>query len=46
MEKLVAGPIGFGLVILAWMVLWHFLLRGVTAQHANSPAMQGLSTLT
>ena len=35
-----------GLTILAWLIVWHFLLRGVTAKHADSPAMQGLSNLT
>lgn len=34
-----------GLVILAWMIFWHYLLRFVTAHHANSPAAQGASVL-
>jgi len=35
-----------GLIILAWMIVWHFLIRGVSGNHANSGWAQGLANLT
>lgn len=37
------GFIELGGIILAWMIFWNFLVRGFTAQHADSPAIQGLA---
>lgn len=31
-----------GLIILAWMIVWGFLLKGFAAHHASNPAAQGL----
>ena len=46
MESHLHAGIMTGLIILAWMILWHFLLRGTLAHHADSPVAQGLSNLT
>lgn len=35
-----------GLIILAWMIIWHFLIRGVTAHHTDSPIAQGFANLS
>lgn len=35
----------FLLSVLAAEVFWHFLLRGVAAKHASSPAAQALANL-
>jgi hypothetical protein len=35
-----------GLVILAWLIVWHFILRAFAAKHADSPAAQGLANLS
>jgi hypothetical protein len=43
---MIGGVLGFfelGALILAWTILWNFLLKGVTAQHASSPWAQGLA---
>lgn len=37
--------LGLGVYILAWIIIWNFLIRGVTAHHANNPAAQGLAVL-
>lgn len=36
----------FLLSVLAATIFWNFLIRGFTANHANSPAAQALSNLT
>ena len=35
-----------GLVILAWVIVWHFLLRTVAAHHANNKLAQAVSVLS
>lgn len=35
----------FLLSVLAAEIFWHFLLRGVAARHAESPAAQALANL-
>lgn len=35
----------FLLSVLAAEIFWHFLIRGVAAHHAESPAMQSLANL-
>lgn len=45
---MIAGFITFfelGAIILAWSIFWNFLLRGFTAQHPDSPAVQGLAAI-
>lgn len=37
--------LGIGLYILAWMIVWNFLLRAFLAHHANNPAATGLAPL-
>lgn len=39
----VLGFLELGAIILAWVIVWNFLIKGVTALHADSPAMQGLA---
>ncbi|MGH8402939.1 MAG: hypothetical protein ACRESO_05990 [Gammaproteobacteria bacterium] len=46
---MIAGFITFfelGAIILAWNIFWNFLLRGFTAQHPDSPAIQGLAAIS
>jgi hypothetical protein len=40
------GFIELGGIVLAWWVFWTFLIRGFTAQHPDSPAIQGLAAVT
>lgn len=43
---MISGVLGFfelGAIILAWTILWNFLLKGLTAQHADAPWAQGLA---
>ncbi len=35
-----------GGIILAWWIFWTFVIRGFTAQHPDSPAIQGLAAVT
>jgi hypothetical protein len=38
--------IGFfelGAIVLAWMLIWNFMIKGVTAHHADQPWAQGLA---
>jgi len=37
------GFIELGAIVLAWMLIWNFLVKGVTAHHADSPWAQGLA---
>lgn len=39
------GFIELGAIILAWTIIWNFFLKGVTAQHADHPAAQGLAAI-
>jgi hypothetical protein len=39
----VVGFIELGAIILAWVIVWNFLIKGVTARHANSAWAQGLA---
>lgn len=41
----VIGFFELGAIILAWSIVWNFLLKGVTAQHAESAWAQGLAAL-
>lgn len=41
----VMGFFELGAIILAWMILWQYLIRSWTANHANSTAAQGLATI-
>lgn len=34
-----------GLVILAWLLIWRWVLGSITRHHADSPAAQGLANL-
>lgn len=36
----------FLLSVLAAEIFWHFLIRGVAANHADSPAAQAIANLT
>lgn len=46
MEKHVHIAGLFLLSVLAAEIFWHFLLRGVAAHHANSPAWQAIANLS
>lgn len=39
----VMGFFELGAIILAWMILWNYLIRGWTAIHSNNVAAQGLA---
>lgn len=41
----VLGFFELGAIILAWTIIWNFLIKGFTARHADSPAMQGLAAI-
>ena len=41
----VLGFLELGAIILAWMIFWNFVIKGFTAQHPDSPAIQGLAAV-
>lgn len=43
MVQTVLGFFELGAIILAWTILWNFLLKGVTARHSDSAWAQGLA---
>lgn len=46
---MLGAALGFfeiGGIVLAWWIFWTFVIRGFTAQHADSPAIQGLAAVT
>jgi len=48
MKGMVGAALGFfelGAIILAWTIVWSFLLKGVTARHADQPAAQGFAAV-
>jgi hypothetical protein len=43
-----AGLLGFielGAIILAWMIVWNFVLKGFSGIHAGAPAADGLAAI-
>lgn len=40
------GFIELGGIVLAWWIFWTFLIRGFSAQHPNSAAIQGLASVS
>lgn len=40
------GFIELGGIILAWWIFWTFTIRGFSARHSGSPAVQGLAAVT
>lgn len=38
----VLGFFELGAIILAWTILWNFLIKGFSAQHPDNPAATGL----
>lgn len=40
----VMGFFELGAIILAWSILWNYLIRGWTANHSNNVAAQGLAS--
>jgi hypothetical protein len=40
------GFVELGGIVLAWWIFWTFLIRGCTAHHPDSPAIQGLAAVT
>lgn len=36
---------GLGLYILAWLIIWNFLIHATAARFSDSPAAQGISSL-
>ena len=43
---MVGALVGFfelGAIVLAWLVIWNFIIKGVCAHHANQPWAQGLA---
>lgn len=43
MFQTVLGFFELGAIILAWTIIWNFLIKGVTARHADSAWAQGLA---
>ena len=41
----VLGFFELGAIILAWTIVWNFLVKGFAAQHPDSPAVQGLAAV-
>lgn len=41
----VLGFFELGAIILAWTILWNFLLKGVAAHHADAAWAQGLASV-
>ncbi len=39
------GFVELGFVVLAWSILLNFLIKGVTALHADKPWAQGLAAI-
>lgn len=42
------GVIGFlelGAIFLAWLIIWSFVLRAFSAQHADNPIVSGLAAI-
>lgn len=42
------GPVPFlyfGVLVLAWMIVWRFVFHAFLAQHTDAPWAQGLSSL-
>jgi hypothetical protein len=43
---MVGNVLGFfelGAIILAWTIVWNFLIKGITARYADQPWAQGLA---
>lgn len=43
-----SGALGFvelGAIILAWTIVWSFLIKGWTGAHPDSPITQGLAAI-
>ena len=34
-----------GLIILAWLIVWHFLIRVVSSHHASHPVAQAAANI-
>jgi hypothetical protein len=41
----ILGFVELGLIILGWMIVWTFVIKGWAARHANHPAAQGIAGL-
>jgi hypothetical protein len=41
----VLGFLELGAIILAWIIVWNFVLRAFTAEHSGSPIVDGLSAI-
>jgi hypothetical protein len=43
---MIQSAIGFvelGAIVLAWVIIWNFLIKGITARHSDSVWAQGLA---
>lgn len=45
MIQTVLGFFELGAIILAWVIVWSFLVKGITARHADAPWAQGLAAV-
>lgn len=43
--NVVMGFIELGAIILAWTIIWNFLIKGFTGAYSDSPAAQGLAAV-
>lgn len=41
----IMGFLELGVMILAWTLIWNFLIKGFTGIYAESPAAQGLAAV-
>jgi hypothetical protein len=44
MQSLI-GFVELGAIVLAWLIVWNFVTRGVVGLHANNPAAQGFAAI-
>lgn len=41
----VLGFVELGAIVLAWLIIWSFLIKGVTGNQAGSPAADGMAAI-
>lgn len=41
----VIGFLELGAIVLAWTILWNFVIKSFCAEHADIPAVQGLAAV-
>lgn len=39
------GFVELGAIVLAWSIIWNFVIKGFTGRHADNPAAQGMAAI-